>query len=291
MNRFNKMILGILLSCLCLGLSACGKNGTSSDAAPSPEYCVIQGQTISFLTDEKKESLRAPLEKLLANQEIEVYSEDARGELLGFQVPDPLAPSIPPGYRCGLLDITGDGIPELLVHPRGYYGSSGTSTYFIYDIPTGKKIGSIDGGNDESWCTYYNVTTGECAMVGQYWLRFGWASRMRFLGFVEYNAESGLYYDGSFLSSQYDIAHSDPLTGEEIYPDTRYFIHGKKVYLDDYYSELDRFTREWIRIPETALQLIDWDDVCSSEEEQTIRAAKMAEALLGSTQEFVVPEK
>ena len=43
----------------------------------------------------------------------------------------------------------------------------------------------------------------------------------------------------------------------------------------------------YVRISETALKLVDWDDVCNSDETQSIKVQKMTEALIYSSQEFI----
>lgn len=121
------------------------QNVESSDAD-----CIINGRKFYFVDDETKKEWKEPLAKLLSNVLVP-YGE--HGDILGYEATiDSKAPVIPQCYECGLLDITMDGVPELLVHPSGYFGSSGTATYFVYNIYSGQKLGEIDGGNGQSWC-------------------------------------------------------------------------------------------------------------------------------------------
>ena len=75
----------------------------------------------------------------------------------------------------------------------------------------------------------------------------------------------------------------------EIYTGAEFRVNGNGASIYTYFSEYDFFLEYYIRIPETALLLVDWDDVCDYDEDQTIRAQKMNEALLSSRQQFINP--
>ena len=301
-----KLIALILLSMVILSFVGCTQkeNDIDSDsdinARASVPNCKINGREFYFVSDEAKQEWKEPLAKLLSNVLIP-YGE--HGEILGYEATiDPKVPVIPQCYECGLLDITMDGVPELLVHPFGYFGSSGTATYFVYNIYSGQKLGEIDGGNGQSWCLYYNTEYDSVDLIGQYWLRGGWAWRDRYI--------TEVYYDESIMEcfeaqqfrtsheitgEQTDIVDEDPddmfytATWVESYPSTTYYVNRQEVYLDDYYAEYNHFVKTCIRIPETELILISWDDVSDDEDDYTTKGAKMAEALVTSEQEFILP--
>lgn len=301
-----KLIALILLSMVILSFVGCTQkeNDIDSDsdinARASAPNCKINGWEFYFVSDEVKQEWKEPLAKLLSNVLIP-YGE--HGEILGYEATiDPKAPVIPQCYECGLLDITMDGVPELLVHPFGYFGSSGTATYFVYNIYSGQKLGEIDGGNGQSWCLYYNTEYDSVDLIGQYWLRGGWTWRDRYI--------TEVYYDESIMEcfeaqqfrtsheitgEQTDIVDEDPddmfytATWVESYPSTTYYVNRQEVYLDDYYAEYNHFVKTCIRIPETELILISWDDVSDDEDDYTTKGAKMAEALVTSEQEFILP--
>ena len=291
MNRLLKICLLVWLLAVCVG---CTKAPTETPSAGT-DYTRVNGKTFYFLAEEELEALREPLERLLSNENCTIYADTPRGEIIGYRPHDPDMPSIPEGYRCGLYDATGDGIPELLVHPNGYYGSSGTATYFVYDIVTGEEIGSMDGGNSESWCVYYVTESDELVSVGSYWRRGGWSDRYRVMTLLRYDSEEKDCYEELYLYAHLGIGHAVPDEGAPVeewgeeYPYASYSVRGKDVYLDEYYAELDWFTSHCVRLPETELCLIDWDEVCEDEDDRFIRAQKMAEALLSSHQKFVVP--
>ena len=305
-KRGIKLIALILLSMVILSFVGCAQNendinrDSDINAKTSAPNCKINGREFYFVSDEVKQEWKEPLAKLLSNVLIP-YGE--HGEILGYEATiDPKAPVIPQCYECGLLDITMDGVPELLVHPFGYFGSSGTATYFVYNIYSGQKLGEIDGGNGQSWCLYYNTEYDSVDLIGQYWLRGGWAWRDRYI--------TEVYYDESIMEcfeaqqfrtsheitgEQTDIVDEDPddmfytATWVESYPDTTYYVNRQEVYLDDYYAEYNHFLKTCIRIPETEFILISWDDVSDDEDDYATKGAKMAEALVTSEQEFILP--
>ena len=290
MKRLLQIWLLAWLLTMCVG---CTKAPTAPPSVGT-DYTRVDGKTFHFLADEELEVLREPLERLLSNENCVIYADTVYGEIIGYKPHDPTAPYIPQGYRCGLYDATGDGIPELLVHPNGYYGSSGTVTYFVYDIATGAELGSMDGGNSESWCVYYATESDELVSVGSYWRRGGWSDRYRVMTLLHYDSGENTCYEKLYLYAHLGIGHAVNAEGSvedwvEEYPYASYSVRGKDAYLDDYYAELDWFTAHCIRIPETELSMIDWDSVCSDEDDRFTRAAKMAEALLSSDQKFVVP--
>ncbi len=292
---------GLLVSS-CLAFGGCrGEPETTAPVGCTADL-IVNGNPVLFVEESQKQTWEEPLAKLLANVEVP-YGE--KGEILGEEPIDPDSPSVPMNYCCGLLDVNLDGVPELLVHPFGYFGSSGCATYYAYDIHTGQKIGEIDDGcGEDTWCVYYDIQEERFRLVGQYWLRGGWSARDRYLSFLTYYAELGEYGNDIYLhtfhhidANQEILEDPDPTdsyyvaTWEEIYSNTSYFVDGEMVYLDDYYDAYDRFVADHIRIPETTLQLIRWDDVSEDEDSYEEKAKKMAKALISTDQKFLVYPK
>ena len=296
MRKYTKLIrnmicMVILTALVLLSCGGCAKNTATG------KLSVVNGKTFYFLDDKDKQALREPLIRLLSNETREIYADTPRGELIGREPYDPDAPTVPAGYACGLYDVTGDGMPELLVHPNGYTGSSGTATYFVYDVFSGEELGSIDGGNDELWCVYYFMETDELRSVGTYWRRGGWSERYRVTSFLTYDKAGNTCGEEYYLYAHFVIESnmftpsedsSDAQEWSEHYPYARYSVRGENSTLDDYYGEIDWFNANCVRIPETTLQMIDWDTVCSDDDDRFVRAERMADALLSSTQEFIV---
>ena len=266
------------------------------DPTPIPEilfYPAIPGDGHRIADDSMKADWEQPLAKLLSNVLIP-YGKG--GEILGYTASlDDNAPAVPESYACGLLDVTADGVPELLIYPLGGGGSAGNALYFIYDIHTGEKIGSLDGGHDKSWCYYYDTETDECRLYGQFWWRMGWAGRDRYVQKLVYRDQERPYVSDIYLHTSHTIDAVQELdedgnsSWEEVYSNTNHYLNGKKVTMDDYYEEYDHFTTTCIRLPDTALVLFHWDDVAADDADYAEKGQKMAYALTHSEQVFLLP--
>lgn len=284
--------LAVILVVLC---TACSRSDKSVD--DTVNHRVIHEKAIRLVDDKQRQEWEIPLAKLLSNVQVP-YGE--HGEIMGYQAAvDPNAPSIPACYTCGLLDITSDGVPELLVHPLGYGGSAGNATYFIYDIYSGKELGSIDGGHEGAWCVYYDTEADEYCLIGQYWWRYGWPERDRFIKKVKYDAELQQYTEDDYFRTYHavdvvweettDTDSSQSVEWAEGYSRTTFYLYSEKVSMDTYYAEYDRFVKTYIRIPETELVLFYWDDISDDEDSYEEKGRKMARALVNSEQAFILP--
>ena len=224
----------------------------------------ISYKDIEFVSTETRELWREPLVKLLSNKAIPYGSG---GEIIGYTYLFPDQPCIANGYQLGLYDFDIDAVPELIVNLGG--GSAGNAYYYVYDIMTGELLGSLDGGFDKSWCTYFNLDTGKYEIS---WLYAYYEIDAAELELTQEEIDAGIH-------SSWD----------EIYTGVKFRVNGKESYIGAYFSGYDFFLENYIRIPETALLLVDWDDVCDYDEDQTNRAQKMTEALLSSRQQFINP--
>ena len=301
MKRALKAVVVLLALLIVVNASGCTKKNKNENEYKSNDVTVINGKTFHFLKDEEKEKLRAPLIRMLSNETHEIYADTPRGEIIGYEPYDPDEPTVAQGYSCGLYDVTYDGIPELLVHPNGYHGSSGTVTYFVYDIESFEQIGMIDSGGNGSVCEYYYTEADAVRSVNTYWLRCGWTNCSRFIYILNYDEKIKSLDSWSFLHTSFtiDMNISDEVAGEidgtytatveEFYPQTNYYADSKEVTLEEYYALFDSFSNKCIRIPETELRMIYWHEVSEKEDDRVTRAQKMVEALLSSPQKFIVP--
>ena len=260
----------------------------------------LQNERVTYLSNEKKEAWREPLIAILSKMHPGGYYEEVDPEA---EDPDMRYEYIPGGYAIALMDFNADGVPEVVEAYSG--GSAGNTYYEIFDLYSGEPIGSLNGGGVDEWCVYYHTSYGSYETVGQYEWRIGWAGRTRFIT----KATVGERLDGDgkailereYLCVEYSIDMMEvELTPEqieagvhasyeEIYPATEYFVNGDRSYFDEYYTEYDAFVKSCIRLPETAMTRFTWDSVSDEEEAQSIRALKMAEALLTSNQMFIEP--
>ena len=258
-------------------------------------FCLIYGRKISFVERSEVVKLEEAIAKLLAN-EYHLIGEKS-GARAYSTCPDPDSPSVPGSYSCALMDMTGDGVAELLLHPEGFFGSSGTATYFIYDVYSGEYIGSIDDGIGNPWCSYYNVENDSYYFMAQYYLRGGWSYTGTRLSVLCFNEERGEYEGRSLVSSSHCISmetetdEAGEVVGSyEAYNANTYHANKYDDTLGGYIWELYDFERNFIRIPETELLLIEWGDVCDGETDLKERAALMAHALVNSTQKIIKPD-
>ena len=256
-----------------------------------------------FVSDEQKAEWQNALASLLNNEKNPIYE---KGEgLTGYSYLYPDKPCIEIGYQLALFDINVDGTPELLVNAGG--GSAGNAFYYVYDIISGEEIGTLDGGHDHSWCVYFNQSTGKYEAIGQFEWRSGWMGKIRFVNkatITNTMAWDDTYlYETSLMCAYYDIDAAEvELTAEEIeegihasweeiYPGVRFWVNGDSASIGTYFNAQDEFIENYIRITETGIQLIDWDDVTSEEDNVAIKAEKMATALISSSQKFIAPSQ
>lgn len=278
MKKYVKLICVFLVALECLLIVGCAKGEAEVDAIER-EFCRINGENLYFVSSEEIEDLREPLVSLLANRSEIVYRDEGEFDEM---IPDPSKPSITHCYACGLFDVTADGIPELLIHPFGFEGSSGAVDYYVYDIKSGEKITSISGGYG-SICLYFDTERNMLAMVENSGTQGGFYSQYADLIVRTFDSEKGRYATDFYLYAHYEIDLPSR------YQNTvEYEVNGSPASWHDYYDLYDKFYVNYVRIPETEFNLIYWGDVSSSEDSLEVSAQKMAEALLSSGQKFIV---
>ncbi len=303
---FALMIAAILL---CTSLSGCNlanKNDAEQtdlvsfeDNTTETEKEVIRYtyrvayKDIEFASETTKESWREPLLKLFRNEATRGRGEEW-GEWGEYVFPYPDQPGLIPGWYIGLFDINVDGVPELLIDMGG--GSAGNSFYEVYDIQSGENIGSLDGGQEDSWCVYLDTNMGDFEAIGQFEWRCGWAGKERFINKADItHTLDGIekyVYETTYLRADYridaaavDLTQEEIENGihgawEEIYTGVSFRVNGSDASIESYFGEFDCFMQTYIRIPETALKLIHRSDYSTPEE--------IVEALLSTTQQYII---
>ena len=275
------------------------KTGSESDTVENIKYVYkTKYIDVQFASEEQKNSWKSALVSLLNNEKSIVYDENDHG--IGYSYLYPDRPCIEIGYQLALFDFNSDGTPELLVNAGG--GSAGNAFYFVYDIVSGKELGTLDGGHDNSWCVYFNQLTGKFEAIGHFEWRSGWMGKSRHVSRASLASTVGLdetyLIETSLMSAYYEInavnidspyEESEHIyTLEEIYTGVTFYVDGNIATIEEYFAAQDRFTENFIRITETAIRLIDWDDVTDEGDDVATKAEKMAQALISSDQEFVI---
>ena len=294
MNKYKKLICICLAAIQLFAFVCCAKEENTGDderldeaseEAPAPErdYCRIDGEDLYFLDAETLESLREPLLKLLSNRKEEYYED---GKDIQYLPPDPNSPSVECCYSVGLFDFTGDGIPELLAEPRGFSGSSGATQYNVYDIKTGELLREFSTGWG-SICTYFDTARRAVAIVESSGTQMGHFEQQRYL-YVE-------IYDSSMHEYVADISiHAEYILGEYMGSEDNtayYFVDYKPTDWFEYYNVIDSFYMDYVRIPETELQMFSVWEIDREYPDRFIRAEKLADLLLSSGQKFIIPNK
>ena len=266
-------------------------NTVSCNTSPDDgNYTRINGKTLYFVTDKQKQSWKKTLTELMEKAFIaaEEWENSPDYDLLPKQDETAIAMS----YACGLLDITMDGVPELLVYPNGYSGSSGTTTYFAYDINSGEYLGDLDGGGGESICFYYDTESNRPVLGVQYWIRCGWDYRRYAFELCEYDPPSKDFHLSLYLNAAHQTYFSDkilPDGSRDTYDCVHYSSNGISISHDTYHEERQAFEKRYVRIIETEFEVIRWDQVANYEDDNGVRIERMVEALLNSNQKFLKP--
>ncbi len=300
MKRY--LVAFLALALLCTGLAGCGMNrreeALSGGETPEGETTVREVVRYAyrlryveprFVPEENRAAWRGDLLALVSNEAVDYYEGDGPE---GCNYPDPGRPGIPRGWHLGLLDVDLDGTPELLVDMGG--GSAGNAFYIVYDIQSGRCLGSMDGGHDGSWCVYFNTLTGAYESIGQYQWRFGAAGKGRFINRVRLvntvDGERGTVSEEPCFYTAYTfhaVVEEPRETGAEALggePGTHitFQLAGEAATMEAYFEAYDTFVETCIRIPETGLVCIERGDYDSPE--------AVVDALLSTGQAFIAPE-
>ena len=272
-TTFKFMSIIALLLIACVWFTGCG-NKKDDDKELG---LMIGGKSFYYLSDDKLASYKETVTKLLENERPSEYDVDFDGNTTP---PYSDRPSIEEGYSCALFDVTGDGVPELFVSLIGFSGSSGNATYNIYDIISGKLLGSISCAMDSTLCVYYNTETDAFFRVDNFWLQGGIDCQMGYITTLEYDSVKDEYFYKPYLNIIHDI--SPEIVKTEFYSGDKQLTQGA------YYTKLEYLTQNCIRLPETEIQIFYWSDIAESTDDNATRAQKMADALFSSGQRFLV---
>ncbi len=281
-----KIIITVLIA-MCVSLCACQYTETVRPNI-SEEYSPYEVGI--YVKDSEKEAWYNAIVKLISNQQVP-YGE--HGEIMGYEAPRPDEPSIACGLDMGLFDVTGDGVPELLLNMGG--GSAGNDYFYVYDIFTGNIVGQIDGGGEKAWAIYYDIENNEYLPIGRYDWRSGDSGSMHYITTIAYYeeeqsyCEKGLFYSAyEYDKKQLEDENGNPVGIELDIEKVVFKVEGKPCGFQEYHYKLTDFFQNHSLIPDTGLRLFYWSDVSEKDDSNQERAEKMAKMLLyGSGQQFV----
>lgn len=182
---------------------------------------------------------------------------------------------IPGSYAIGLMDINFDNVPEVLAAHDG--GSMGNVWIEIYDLQTGNQLCFYDAAH---WMDSDNIylcvadKNGEKVILSEGSIRtpeFGWIKHF------------------GVLLRELDVdwcIGETILFAESVAQEVGYYEHNRiPVSKEEYDAKFQQFLKEYQTISQTQIQLIKWEQFDASSREELNE--KMADALIGSTQEFV----
>ena len=280
-KRIIKAVAASALAAVMLASSGC--------ASREHEYARIDGKSIYFASEYEVEKWRKPLEKLLSNTVGLQFEDEITGELLPNEPPYPDRPYIEKGFGGALFDLTGDGVPELLINMGG--GSSGVIPYIAYDIYTGESIGELDSSESSSICCYYAGENEGIKTVNKYAMRMGWSGKTFYTTFIE--PSEGGFSEKTYLESEYEMEMKETAENEFdiVCRSVTCYVWGEKTETESFLFEREFFDINYVRIPETEIKYVSWYELISDEDTPEEQGKKMAKALLSSGQRFIVCEE
>ncbi len=260
-----------------IGLFSCGKTDQQ-------EYCRINGTTFEFLSEKEMEKLREPLEKLILEAlSLEPVTDDFYDYVKLFPTN---SQTVIPGVQYGLLDVNYDGVPELIVEPYGYGGSSGAVTYCVFDIYSGKNIGEISSGQDD-WCVYVYAGTDTSVIIGEYITRGGWTDHSYCCVMIESDGETGGFSKRYLLDSHHSYIGSAADTDVNENWSSVYYVDGEKTGPELYLHVSQSLKKSYSRIPETMLTFVRDEYFYDLDISKTEHARYIVDSLLSTGQKFI----
>ncbi len=259
MKKILAALLCILLLCNFISCNApAPEEKTPSTTEPTSEKSSTPTQKYSFISQEQKAAWKTDLLSTLAN--------------IGIKDSEHY---IPGSYAIGLMDINFDNIPEVLAASAG--GSMGNVCIDIYDLSTGKKICDYNAphwqdGDNIYLCVAYK--DGENVILSEGSFRvpdLGW---VKLFGTLSRQMNFDQYLEGEILFAESvakEIGH--------------YECNGQTVTKEEYDARFEQFLEDYQPINETQIQLIKWEEFDAENREELNK--KMADALIGSAQQFV----
>lgn len=244
---------------------------------------VYQGlnNDITYISSMSKNRWKTPLLEILSDISND-YSEEEWSHLVSCAV--------------GLLEI--DFVtktPELIVAYPG--GSARNYTLTIISLETGEVMGeTMTGWYDENaygfWGTYLNTEDNTYHTVGFYNHRIGWQGRERMTSIIECDEENVSENNIFKTTTEHNINFpSYDENGKLVYDDTVtdtdiwFYLNGQIANREDYYDARESFALKYQFIPDTALQMYEWNDIGGTSKQERIE--HMVEVLLSSEQKFI----
>ena len=180
---------------------------------------------------------------------------------------------IPGSFAVGLMDINFDNVPEVFAASAG--GSMGNVGIDIYDLYTGEEVDHYSAAHWKDGDNIYLCVVdknGEKSILTEGSYRdpeLGW---VKLFSLLSYESSTGVSFTSLFAES----------VAQEV---GYYKCNGITVSKEEYDAQFEQFLKEYQTINSTQIQLVKWEQFDAESREELNE--KMADALIGSTQEFV----
>lgn len=299
-RRIKVLTTACILAVLLTILSGCDYNRTAEQNSTkeetieeksevkTEEKIIYQIKTeqiqYEYIDESEKEKWREPLIMLLENM------KSPKFEKMICDIPYPGRPAIEHGYSASLMDINLDGVPELFIDVGG--GSAQNRFYYVYDLLTGKELGTLNGGYNDTWCVYFNRQSGSYEVLSHFEWRIGWMGKSRFVSSCEITTDpetcEDILVEHYLMSAHYSISTNDPDDFEDklAFDSISFYVDGTLSYIDEYFEAQDEFNKNYVRLFETSMVTVHIEDLPKddkSKEEIT------ADNLLNTSQIFIRP--
>jgi hypothetical protein len=255
---------------------------TSADTTvdTSADTYVIGNKTLSFVSEDEKAGWRDPLVALLTK----IQETD---EEISFVIR---------GYSVSLMDVTHDGVPEVLVNYGG--GSMLNATVEVYDLYSGEAIGWLEIGRNMTVQYYYHAETDDCRLVTTFAWRAGGDNYSYHTQRITYDEESRELAAKTICGAEYyrdmrlptEDAEGEDATSPDEWQLYACWVDGETATLGEYMGAVSEFADGYVLIPDTRLQEISWSDLDGYGTERDLpspMAMQMTDALLGTEQKHI----
>ena len=171
------------------------------------------------------------------------------------------------------MDINFDNVPEVFAASAG--GSMGNVCIDIYDLYTGEEIDHYSAAHWKDGDNIYLCVVdknGEKSILTEGSYRdpeLGW---VKLFSLLSYESSTGVSFTSLFAES----------VAQEV---GYYECNGITVSKEEYDAQFQQFLQEYQVISPTQIQLVKWEQFDATSREELNE--KMADALIGSKQEFV----
>ena len=199
--------------------------------------------------------------------------------------------SLSPAERnmgVSLIDVDLDGMPELALAFPG--GSAGNTLFTLFDIVSGEEIGSYNAAyyGDKplgELALYLDTELNKYLYVGKAVFRNGSDTSSCLTYTVAYDGEGKEYTQKIIFLEEYEYSEGSNSDSEKPVSSVLHTVNGIRVSHEKYLYETAVFMQKTVKIPDSDVVYIEWNDIEGDTEEEKISA--MADALINSTQAFV----